>query len=256
MHKHKEGTMFNEPGFGTIYCITNKINGKKYIGQTTKEYLTTRYDQHILSSKKESFRNYPLYSDINKYGKDAFALEILENKIPKELLWQKEIEYINSLNTLYPFGYNRTKGGGGTLGLEPWDKGIKRSEETRRKISEAFTDERREAQSLKMRGENNPTFGKHHEGLHRYGPDNPFYGKHHNEITKRKISESQNNQKKKVVMFTIDGNLLHKFESIREAARFLKDENGIATADHSYISKAAQGVYKQAYGYVWRLTEV
>lgn len=54
--------------------------------------------------------------------------------------------------------------------------------------------------SLKMRGANNPFFGKHHteeqkkkwsedRKLSNLGEKNPFYGKHHTEETKKKLSE-------------------------------------------------------------------
>ena len=35
-----------------IYCVTNKINGKQYVGKTT-ESITKRFKEHCNDSKKE-----------------------------------------------------------------------------------------------------------------------------------------------------------------------------------------------------------
>lgn len=55
---------------GYIYKITNKINGKVYIGKTTKT-VQERWKEHLRESRTERSENRPLYRAIRKYGVDG-----------------------------------------------------------------------------------------------------------------------------------------------------------------------------------------
>ena len=55
---------------GVVYCYTNKINNKKYIGQTLWE--KQRYNQH-----KNCYEDSLFHRAIKKYGFDNFNYEIL-----------------------------------------------------------------------------------------------------------------------------------------------------------------------------------
>ena len=94
----------------TIYCFTNLINNKQYIGSTiTKPNI--RYNQHIYNALHEGTHqyNYPLYQAIRKYGINNFQFTILEQKeCTEQEIRQLEKEYIIKLNTLSPNGYNQT----------------------------------------------------------------------------------------------------------------------------------------------------
>ena len=112
-----------------IYCITNNINNKVYIGQAIK--LRKRLLVHI-NYKEDSN---PLYKAFSKYGIENFEFTILEefegknyNEIKKKLD-ELEIYYINKYDS-YNKGYNQTLGGdGGVLGY-------KMTDEQKEKISE------------------------------------------------------------------------------------------------------------------------
>lgn len=92
-----------------IYCITNKINGKKYIGLSKNIY--RRWGEHKRTSFNPSSKEYyyPLHSAMRKYGVEQFSFEIIE-KCEESFLKEREkywINYYNSVNT----GYNLTLGG-------------------------------------------------------------------------------------------------------------------------------------------------
>ena len=60
---------------GYIYKITNKINGKVYIGLTTTS-IEQRWRGHINESKKCDRH---LYASMRKYGIENFNIEIFMN---------------------------------------------------------------------------------------------------------------------------------------------------------------------------------
>ena len=93
-----------------IYIITNRMNGKSYIGKTSKS-LELRWKQHMWSSVRCD-TNSLLHKAIRKYGGDKFTMSVLEEVSDKEGN-QMEEKYILLRNTLPPNGYNLTKGGEG-----------------------------------------------------------------------------------------------------------------------------------------------
>lgn len=89
-----------EPQIG-IYKITNKINGKMYIGQT--RHFQKRWAEHK-NKAKDPNQTRKLYKAMYQYGIDNFSFEVIEcckieelNK--RELYW---IDYYNSIEE----GYN------------------------------------------------------------------------------------------------------------------------------------------------------
>ena len=93
---------------GFIYKITNKINGKSYIGQTIQN-VKERFYQHCATKCSQAVLNMAIHRAINKYGKSNFTIEVIEevestNLNDRERYW---IRYYDSYNN----GYNSTKGG-------------------------------------------------------------------------------------------------------------------------------------------------
>ena len=93
---------------GFIYKISNKVNGKSYIGQTIQN-VKERFYQHCATKCSQAILNMVIHKAINKYGKSNFTLEVIEevestNLNDRERYW---IRYYDSYNN----GYNSTEGG-------------------------------------------------------------------------------------------------------------------------------------------------
>ena len=191
--------------YGYIYLTTNKINGKKYIGQHAKsEFDKTYYGSGTAFNLA-----------FQKYGKENFTSEILDWAETKEELDQKEIDWIAKSKAVESEEYYNI-----TIGGEAPMSGRKHSEESKQKMSEShkgkqvgenhpmwgkhWSEETKHKISISLTGRNlteetrkkisknnymrgrtgelNPMFGKTREL-------NPMWGKHHTEEAKKKISE-------------------------------------------------------------------
>jgi group I intron endonuclease len=109
-----------------IYKITNRINGKVYIGQTTVK-LKDRWHGHCC---KRSNCNH-LRNAIQKYGKKAFTIEVIDTANSIDELNKKEQHWISQLDSNNPLkGYNLLTGGSG---------GFKHSELSKKKMSKSRT---------------------------------------------------------------------------------------------------------------------
>ena len=104
---------------GLIYIIRNSINDKVYIGQTTLS-LEDRWKVHLKPSVSKQRGSYKIYNAMNKYGKENFYCEILEDNIPIEELNNREINYIEKFDS-FKNGYNSTKGGDGKFINKDYD---------------------------------------------------------------------------------------------------------------------------------------
>ncbi len=105
---------------GEIYMITNKINNKKYIGQTVsylssgrKYGVSTRWNHHVSDANNYADNGIRHFCNaIRKYGKDNFNIEILLI-CNLEMMDYYEKEFIKSYDTISPKGYNIEDGGRG-----------------------------------------------------------------------------------------------------------------------------------------------
>lgn len=93
-----------------IYCFTNLINNKKYIGQSIN--IEDRVTQHRSRYKIENDSGYKsaFHSALRKYGLENFSFSIIEECTIEELD-DKERYWIQKYNTISPYGYNLTPGG-------------------------------------------------------------------------------------------------------------------------------------------------
>lgn len=95
--------------FGIIYKITNKINGKVYIGQTIKS-LVNRWKAHCYTAKYEQRRASHFLRALRKYKKDDFSYEVVAEANTREELNYLEKEWIAKCDSMKN-GYNSTTGG-------------------------------------------------------------------------------------------------------------------------------------------------
>lgn len=99
-----------------IYCITNLINGKIYVGQHVGSDLNKYWQINVRRAFSENRRNNKpaLYNAIRKYGPQSFAISILINPIDKQQTNKLEQFFIRTLDARDPhIGYNIALGGTG-----------------------------------------------------------------------------------------------------------------------------------------------
>lgn len=182
-----------------IYKITNTVNGKVYIGSAVDIERRWKKHQYNLSHNRNE-PNEHIQGAWNKYGAESFIFEVVELVSELSQLYAREkywIVFYGALDTLV--GYNKC--------LESISQlGIKRSEETRRKISESQRGERGSCYGKPRSEETKRKIseakkGKRHTGEARQkmseshmgkktGEEHPMYGKHRSEESRQKISES------------------------------------------------------------------
>ena len=113
-----------------VYLLTNKINGKRYVG-LTKRTLEERWAQHVSNAKSNVRTSRQLIvRAIKKYGDNNFTTEIIETCEDKKTMCLREIYWIDALKTRADMdghhGYNLTDGGEGINGYIPTKESIER----------------------------------------------------------------------------------------------------------------------------------
>lgn len=144
-----------------VYKTINTVNNKFYIG------VHKRNGRNYLGS------GVALRHAIKKYGKENFKRVIIEEFDTKQEAFDYESIVVNKVLVDSKMCYNLCDGGYGSD--PPSHKGKKRSEETKKKMSNNHAD---------FSGSNNPMFGKQLSESHREkissgkkGSKNPMYGK-------------------------------------------------------------------------------
>lgn len=212
----------------TIYEHVSK-DGKRYIGITSQK-LRVRW-----RNGEGYAKNIHFYRSIQKYGWDNFQHNIIAENIDEENTKKMEKELIKKYNTTNPlYGYNITDGGETRQPcpehvkkiLSEKLKGVKKSEETKKKISEA-------AKKRK-------------------------YGKL-TEETKKKISKSLignkcalgcNSNAKTIAMCDMNNNILKIFNGAKEAGEYLNCcSSGINYACRENMKN--EGLDKTKYGGIY-----
>ena len=149
-----------------IYLTTNEVNGKMYIGMTTRE------DKNYLGSGKN------LKRAIKKYGKENFTTKILEECSTFEELCEREEYWINHLNAKdNPNFYNIIDGGMGG-----------NSESLKEYWSNMSKEERKKCRNWNPHFRRNPPVGE----------KNPMWGKSTSEYVKEAWNNRTEKERKKI----------------------------------------------------------
>lgn len=179
-----------------IYSIVNQINDKFYIGRRSTD--KSPLEDDYFGSGGKHFKN-----ALKKYGKENFVKEIIEFCPDFETLKEREIYWINLLQSYKEdIGYNKIRVS------EGWGVG---------ELNPVYGDPTKNPMYGK-RGENSPHYGKSRPdwvkdkirqkqigkivpedvckkmsiaASQKTGDKNPFFGKTHKEESKQKIRESQ-----------------------------------------------------------------
>lgn len=159
----QESSIDNNDKKWCVYCHTNKINGKKYFGITSK----------IPEERWKNGRGYDktqvyFYNAIHKYTWDGFVHEIISQGLTEAEAKKQEVDLIALYKTNCrrysnpTYGYNCTDGGDGTsghlvddklkkkiseavinsyitTGRKPWNYGVSMTDEQKKKIKQANT---------------------------------------------------------------------------------------------------------------------
>lgn len=93
-----------------VYCWTNSITKKKYIGYTS-EGIITRWNKHLMNAR--AGHDTYFYRSLRKYNIDVWECEELKVTKDHKVAKNSEKKFIKEYNTLVPLGYNSTEGGNG-----------------------------------------------------------------------------------------------------------------------------------------------
>lgn len=95
-----------------IYCFTNSVNGKQYIGQAINIFDRIHQHKYRYQNINDTGYKSSFHSALRKYGWDSFVWKIVEECSPEELD-EKESFWIDEYQTIAPNGYNILRGGQG-----------------------------------------------------------------------------------------------------------------------------------------------
>lgn len=196
-----------------IYSISNKITGKRYVGSAVD--FRRRKNLHLHHLRAKTHHSRYLQNAWNKYGEENFIITILEEVSDVNDLINREQWYLDNTNC----EYNMCRIAGSSLG-------IKRSEETRRKVGAAqigrkASDETKAKMSMAKKGK---IFSKEHC---------------------KNLAIMNEKNYRPILQYTKEGEFVREWKSIAEAAESF-------TPYASSINCNLGGRCKSAKGFIWK----
>ena len=213
-----------------IYKITNLINNKIYIGKTLQT-IEKRFKEHCKDYLKREEEKRPLYSAMKKYGINNFKIEQVE-ECDENLIDERErywIEYYDSFKN----GYNATLGGDGKAYVN------------RQLVINTYNETQNCAKTAEL-------CKIHITTVYKILEENNIQRKSSQQIAKETLSKA-------IFMLNLQNEKLLSFESMTEAAQYLKDNNkakGDIKGIRSHIRDVCKGKRQTAYGYKWKWLDI
>ena len=204
-----------------IYAFKNKTNGKIYVGQTINTF-KYRTMQHLRSNQT--------YFDkaLNKYGVEGFEYKIIDTAQNPVELNEKEIYWIEKLNSLKPNGYNICTGGKTSSGYRHTYESKVKMSVTKKKLGS-------------MRG------NKNH-----------YYGKKHTEEIKQKMKKAWENEERIAKLKKHNENLDRTYQQKKvvnvdtgEIFNSIKEAAEKYSLKETHISRVCRGKRKTTGGFRW-----
>ena len=180
-----------------IYSITNKVNGKKYIGRTNN--FKKRQYIHLYHLKKGTHHSIFLQRAFKKYGEENFVFEILLKNLNFGEVLKYEEEII--LEEGYYNVSDKSDGGDLITNHPNREQIIEKMKTSMIERYSNMSDEDRKKLSERVKGEKNGMYGKNHSEetkktmminrVYKKGVDHHLYGKPMSDETKNKLSISK-----------------------------------------------------------------
>lgn len=226
-----------------IYCITNLLNNKKYIGQSIQ--ISKRWQQHRRCNGLS--HHSAIAQAILKYGVENFKFEVLEYCSPEDLN-NREAYYAEHLNTYAPNGYNINVAGeafhnaANDVEISCYDLQTGKLIQTFSSLHEA---ERAGYQRMTIANcaKHLPGYTMSHNLAWEFG--------HEPVVTIRKPKAGSRGGKTVYQYDLQSGNYIQEFKSLADAERYLQKPGG-----NKNISAVCLGKRNCAYGYYWSYIQV
>ncbi|RTY76227.1 NUMOD1 domain-containing DNA-binding protein [Flavobacterium sp. LS1R10] len=207
-----------------VYKVTNQGTEEAYIGITTRS-IEERKADHIKKANKGTGGHFQ--EAIATYGADAFRWEQIDTAASSNELAEKEKKYILQYNS-QENGYNSDSGGGFNKVVYQFDLegNLIASFDGLKEIQLTLGHDKRRVSNACLTA----TVWKGH--FWSYSQNNTF-------------KPATDNRKKEVTQFTLDGEILARYNSVADASR-------ITGQSKTCISRCCRGERRSSSGFLWK----
>ncbi len=228
-----------------IYMIMNLVNGKFYIGSSYN--INNRWNNHKACLRTNNHPSKYLQRAYNKYGKDNFIYEVLENCSENNLI-QRE-QYWMDFHKIYlrENGYNISPTAGKTTGYKHTQEyKEKMTIFLKERISKMTSEERKEVFGKGRR--NNPISKEHYEKLKEGLKKSGWLSSDR----KKEITKLANFLKisKPILQYDLEGNFISEHHNARIALENIGLKNKRCAVITNAINNSKSNGF--AYGYIWK----